>query len=159
MSELIERVALLKRSPSFSRVTTDDLRVVATVLQEEACFAGERVFEINDKSDKVYFIRQGEIGISIGPDTRKREYVARLGPGDCFGEMGMFDDKPRSATAHVLQDGILLSLEKAKLRALLVGYPEVALAMLRTLSERLRDANLRLEAEKTAVSHDSGDKP
>jgi len=141
MPGLFDRISLLKRTPIFSHVSTDDVRVVATVLSEELCQAGDVLFELNDRSDKVYFIYSGRIGVSIDPDSR--EYVAELGAGDCVGEMAMFDDGPRSATASVLEGGILLSLDKAKLRALLVSYPGLALGMLRTLSERLRESNLK----------------
>ena len=53
------------------------------------------------------------------------------------------DDLPRSATAHVLEDSSLLSLEKGQLKRLIVHYPELALGMLKGLSLRLRDTNLK----------------
>jgi CRP-like cAMP-binding protein len=86
-----------RATPIFAGVATDDLRVVANELEEEPCFAGERIF----------------------------------------------DDLPRSATAHVIEDALLLALDKANLRALVLQYPELALGLLKGLSLRLRDANLR----------------
>lgn len=121
----------------------EDLRVVAGELEEEACFRGERVFDINDPSDRAYIIERGRVGISIDPDPTAKTFVAELGPTECFGEMGLFDNKPRSATVHVLEDGELLALNKAKLHALVINYPELALGILRSLSLRLREANLR----------------
>jgi CRP-like cAMP-binding protein len=143
LPDLFGRIALLKRTAIFAEVLTEDLRVVAATLEEHACFAGERIFDINDPSDKAYIIQSGRVGISIQDDPESRDFVAELGPGECFGEMGMFDDQPRSATAHVLEDGELLALDKAKLRGLITSYPELALGMLRTMSLRLRDANLK----------------
>jgi CRP-like cAMP-binding protein len=144
MADLYTRILMLSRAPVFAGVNTEDLRVLARELEEEACFAGERVFDINEPSDRVYIIESGSIGISINPDPKAREYIVTLGPNECFGEMGLFDDKPRSATAHVLEDSMLLALDKAKLRALILRYPEVALGMLRGLSLRLREANRKL---------------
>lgn len=144
MADLYTRILMLSRAPVFAGVNTEDLRVLARELEEEACFAGERVFDINEPSDRVYIIESGSIGISINPDPKVREYIVTLGPNECFGEMGLFDDKPRSATAHVLEDSMLLALDKAKLRALILRYPEVALGMLRGLSLRLREANRKL---------------
>jgi CRP/FNR family cyclic AMP-dependent transcriptional regulator len=143
LSDLFDRIALLKRTPILSEVLTEDLRVVAAILEEQACFAGERIFDIDTPSDKAFIIQSGRIGISVQEDAASREFVAVLGPGECFGEMGIFDDQPRSATAHALEDGILLALDKAKLRGLIASYPELALGMLRTLSLRLRDANVK----------------
>ncbi len=143
MADLYTRILMLSRARVFAGVATEDLRVLARELQEEACFAGERVFDIREPSDRTYFIESGKIGISINPDPKSTKFVAILGPNECFGEMGMFDDNPRSATAHVLEDSVLLALDKEKLRALILRYPEMALGMLRSLSLRLREANLK----------------
>jgi CRP/FNR family transcriptional regulator, cyclic AMP receptor protein len=144
MTSLLDRILMLKAAPVFSSVYTEDLRVVASELEEELCFAGERVFDINEPSDRMYIIESGKIGISIHADPTVKAFIATLGPKECFGEMGLFDDNPRSATAHVLEDSTLLALDKAKLHALLLRYPELALGMLRGLSLRLREANRKL---------------
>ncbi len=145
MSDLFERILLLKQAPIFSKVSTEDLRVVAHELEEEACFIGERVFDINDPSDRMYIIEYGKIGISLETNPGKKEFIVELGAKECFGEMGMFDDKPRSATAYVIEDSGLLALEKSKLRALIINYPELSLGIMGSISSRLRDANLRLK--------------
>ncbi len=143
MSNLFERILLLKQAPIFSKVATEDLRVVAQELEEEACFVGERVFDINDPSDRMYIIEYGKIGISLDNNPGKRKFIAELCAKECFGEMGMFDDKPRSATAFVMEDSGLLSLEKSKLRALIINYPELSLGIMGSISSRLRETNLR----------------
>ena len=70
MADFFDRIVILKRTPIFAEVATDDLRVVVEEMQEEAYFAGERVFEINDPSDRMYVVLTGRIGISIDPDVR-----------------------------------------------------------------------------------------
>ena len=139
--DLFERIMLLKKSMVFSSVPTESLRIVAGSLGEEQFFAGERVFDINEQGDHMYVIESGKIGISIQSDPKSKVMVATLGAGECFGEMGMLDDLPRSATAHVLEDSQLLVLEKSRLHALMIHYPELAMGMLRSLSLRLREAN------------------
>jgi CRP-like cAMP-binding protein len=143
VSDLFERLLLLKQSPIFSLVSTDDLRIVAGVLEQEQFFTGDRIFEINDQGDHLYLLVSGKVGISIDPDPGSRNFIATLGPGDCFGEMNLLDDLPRSATAHVLEDATVLTLEKSRLRGLILSYPEISIGMLRALSMRLREANLR----------------
>ena len=147
MKSFLERLLLLKRSPLFSEVLTDDLRAVTSQLKEVACFAGERVFDINDPSDRMYIVMSGRVGISLDDDPRVRRFIRVLGPGECFGEMGLLDNLPRSGTAHVIEDAVLLALEEEKLRALVISYPELALGLLRSLSMRLRGP------------HDSNDVP
>lgn len=141
MNTFLERLLLLKRSPLFGEVQTDDLRVVVEQLREDACFVGERIFDIHDPGDEMYIVMSGKVGISLNEDPAVAQFVSVIGPGECFGEMGVLDDMPRSATAHVVEDAILLCLDRDKLRGLIVSYPELALGLLRSLSLRLRNTN------------------
>ena len=143
MPDLFDRLLMLKQSPVFSLVPTDDLRQVAQALEEQKFFRGDRIFEINAQGDNLYILVSGRVGISIDPDPASRDFIATLGAGDCFGEMNLLDDKPRSATAHVIEDSVVLSLDKSRLRGLILSYPEISIGMLRSLSLRLREANLR----------------
>lgn len=144
MSELFERIILLKNSPTFSQVKTEDLKAVAQSLEEETYFAGDRVFDKDEYGDCMYILQRGKIGISLekGKLNKKPKFIAELTEGECFGEMNLLDDLPRSASAHVLQDSILLSLEKSRLRGLIINYPELSLGMLKGLCMRLRQANM-----------------
>lgn len=144
--DLFERILHLKRSTVFSDVPTDALRVVAQELKQEGFVTGDRVFDINELGECMYIIERGSIGISLNSKPTVKEFVAELGPGECFGEMGMLDDLPRSGTAHVLEDTQCLSLEKSRLQALIVRYPELALGILRSMSLRLREANEKIES-------------
>jgi CRP-like cAMP-binding protein len=141
MPDLFDRLLLLKNSQIFSRVLIEDLRVVAQAMEQRQLFSGDRVFEIGDQGDHLYIVASGEIGISLDPNPESDNYIARLGPGDCFGEMNLLDGLPRSATATVLADAELLSLEKTRLLGLVRSYPDMSVGMLRSLSLRLREAN------------------
>lgn len=144
MADFFERILILKSTSIFSEVNTDDLRVVVEEMQEEAYFPGERVFEINDPSDSMYIVLTGKIGISIHRDPRVKDFVTELGPGECFGEMGPIDGSPRSGTAHVLEDSLLLYLDKLKLHGLIASYPELSLGLLRGMSMRVRQTSAKL---------------
>jgi CRP/FNR family cyclic AMP-dependent transcriptional regulator len=146
MPDLFDRLLMLKQSPVFSLVPTDDLRQVAQALDEQRFFSGDRIFEINAHGDKLYILVSGRVGISLDHDPASENFIAILGPGDCFGEMNLLDDRPRSATARVIEDAVVLSLDKARLRGLILSYPEISIGMLRSLSLRLREANLRAQS-------------
>lgn len=149
MADLFDRLMLLKKSPVFSMVATDDLRMVAQALEQQQYFKGDRVFEINQQGDYLYLLVSGRVGITIEQDPSSTNYIATLGPGDSFGEMNLLDDLPRSATAQVLEDSTILALEKSRLKCLIQSYPDISIGMLRSLSLRIREANTRLlEAEK-----------
>ena len=153
MNNFFDRILILKGTSLFSEVATEDLRVVVQELGEEACFTGERVFDVNDPSDRMYILESGKIGISIHPDPLVKDFISTLGAGECFGEMGLFDEQPRSATAHVIEDTMLLYLDKAKLQGLIISYPQLAFGLMRGISLRLRGVNQRLN-----VSSNLGDK-
>jgi CRP/FNR family cyclic AMP-dependent transcriptional regulator len=142
--QVIERILLLKRVPFFELLRTDQLRYIAPILEPVVWIRGERVFLKGDPADALYIIVSGRIGISLPDDANSRDFVATLHDGDCFGEMGVLDDLPRSATAHALQDTEALGLGKDKLHGLLLSYPELGVGMLRAMSRRLRQADAAL---------------
>jgi len=148
MPDIFDRLLLLKQSPVFSMVSTDDLRMVAQSLEKQEYFAGDHIFEINDQGDHLYILVSGRIGITIDKDPCSENYIALLGPGDTFGEMNLLDDLPRSATAHVLEDATVLTLEKTRLRGLIQSYPDISIGMLRSMSLRIREVNLRFLSAK-----------
>lgn len=145
MVDLYHRILFLKNTSIFKEVITDDLRLVANMLEEEKCYKGDVIFEKNDHGENLYIIIDGKVGITL--DARKNDYVATMQKGDCFGEMNLIDDLPRSATAVVLEDVQMLKLGKQKLQGLILSYPELGLGMLKALSLRLR-ATTNLVAEK-----------
>lgn len=139
MTDLFERLLLLKQSPVFSMVSTDDLRYVAQVVDEKEFATGDRIFEINQQGDHMYIVVSGKVGVSISEDPTDKHFIATFTAGDCFGEMNLLDSLPRSASAHVIEDTTVLALEKSRLMQLLQAYPGIGIGMLRSLSMRLRE--------------------
>ena len=144
MVDFFDRIVILKGTPIFCEVSTDDLCVVLEEMLEEGYVKGERVFEIRDPSDRMYVVLTGKIGISINPDPKVEDYVTVVEAGGCFGEMGPLDSAPRSGTAHVIEDSQLLYLDKLKLRGLIASYPEFAFGLLHGMSTRVRDTSEKL---------------
>ncbi len=137
--DLIEHISLLKQTDIFSEVSTDDLLFVAQEVEEIRYFAGDRVFDINEAGRHLYIIIHGKIGLSTSPDPESTDYFTVLEPGSSFGEMNLLDNLPRSATAHVIEDSVLLTLEKNRLIGLLKSYPELSLGILREMSLKIRE--------------------
>lgn len=141
MQPLFDRILLLKRVPFFALLRTDQLRHIAPVLEPAGWAAGERVFDKGDVSDCMYILLSGRVGITLHDDPESTDYVVQLTQGDCFGDMGLLDDLPRSATAHVLETAEALSLSRERLQGMLLAYPELGISMLAALTGRLREAN------------------
>jgi len=139
--DIFDRILLLKKSPVFEQVSTEDLRYVAKSMEVENYLAGECVFNKGENGDHMYVIESGKVGISLNGGREKPDFVAELGSGECFGEMNLLDNLPRSATAYVLEDTAMLTLDNNRLRGLIIRYPELALGMLKGMSLRLRETN------------------
>jgi pSer/pThr/pTyr-binding forkhead associated (FHA) protein len=101
--------------------------------------AGAVILEEGARDQVMFVIEGGSVEI-FRTDGGVVRTIRILGAGDFFGEMGLLDDQPRTASARAATDCTLLGLDAAGLDALLRAHPEVAVRMLRTMAGRLREA-------------------
>jgi CRP-like cAMP-binding protein len=102
--------------------------------------AGTVIFEEGDPGSRLYVIQSGQVRI-VKRSALRQVTLARLGPGEFFGEMALLDRQPRSAAAVVDEAARVLELDEAAFERLVTERGEVALRILRRLSHRLREAN------------------
>lgn len=106
--------------------------------------AGHVLFRENESGREMYVIQSGRVRLTR--DIRGEEQlIADLGPGEFFGEMSILNDKPRSATAVVLEDAQLLVLDPRTFEAMIKANTEIAVRMIKKLAARLDEANERIE--------------
>jgi len=109
----------------------------------------EVIFEENSSGNEMYIVCSGRVKLYSEPKRGRRTVLAVLKPGEHFGEMALIDGSPRSATAIALQDNTkLVVMDKAKFLYLVSQQPEFAFAIMETLSQRIREANLQLAQAK-----------
>ncbi len=119
--------------------------------------AGAVIFEEGDPGSRLYVIQAGQVRV-VKRTGGRAVTLARLGPGEFFGEMALLDRQPRSASAVVDEAARILELDEAAFERLVAERGEVALRILRRLSRRLREANrqirdfLSADAECRAVA-------
>jgi CRP/FNR family transcriptional regulator, cyclic AMP receptor protein len=97
---------------------------------------GEVIFSEADKGDKMYVIRSGEVVIE-----RKGKVIETLAPGGIFGEMALIDGSPRSATARAKTACEVAPISEKSFLFLVHETPSFAIAVMRTLADRLRRMN------------------
>lgn len=79
---------------------------------------GEVIFRKGDVGDKLYIVVHGEVEV-LGEKTGKAEtIIAKLGAGDCFGEMALLRDERRMATVRSRTGVSLISLDRQGFQAL-----------------------------------------
>jgi CRP/FNR family transcriptional regulator, cyclic AMP receptor protein len=105
---------------------------------------GTVVFTDGEPGKQVFVLQSGRVEIikKVGElETR----LAVLGPGEFFGEMAIISNKPRSATAVVIEDSKLLVIDPKTFEGMIRGNSEIALRMIKRLAERLSDASEQIE--------------
>lgn len=140
---LVNRVLFLKNISLFQFLSLEHLLIIDQVLEQKEFLAGERIFEQDSLGSNFYVIFRGQVVIRRKFEETEQE-LSQLSAGEFFGEMALFDDSPRSATAVAVTDCTLLSLERNHFHSLILQRPEIALEMCRVISLRLRKANERL---------------
>jgi CRP/FNR family transcriptional regulator, cyclic AMP receptor protein len=140
----VDQAALLREIPLFEALSSDDLGVLAARLVLRSYRAGEVIFKQGDAGNEMYIVADGQVNIFLPGEASRRISLKDLGRGEYFGELGLFDDKPRSASALATTDAVLLGLTRPMLASYLEHRPQATMPMLRTMAERLRQTNALL---------------
>lgn len=115
-------------------VAAIDFNMLANAGFPTKAFApGEVVFAEGDKGDFMYVVRSGELEI-----VRDGIVAETLGPGGIFGEMALIDGSPRSATVRAKTDCEVAPINEKSFVFLVHETPHFAVAVMRTLADRLR---------------------
>jgi ATP/ADP translocase/HEAT repeat protein len=133
----IEKVIILKSVSVFADLAEELLAKIAAVLQEEQVEKGETLFSKGDVGDSMYIVIEGKIRIQDG-----EKILNLLGEREILGEMALFDEQPRSASAIAETPVRLLKLERDALLEVMTDHVEVVRGVLRVLCGRLRRANI-----------------
>ena len=102
--------------------------------------AGKKIFSSGDPSDYCYQIFSGNVDIVLNVQGVER-IVAKLGPGEVFGEMGIIDNGPRSASAIASSEAVCIAYTPDDILTQIDQNPQTMTAIMKTLIKRLRDAN------------------
>ena len=152
MGSSADTLVFLRSVRLFRNVEEPELGILAESLRERPLRRGQILLREGDTGDEMFLVRSGSLVISKGVTGRVEQVLARVGPGDFFGEMALFDRSPRSATIQADSDTMLLVLDRAGLSKLTEVSPRAAAAFFESLVlifiERLR-ASGDLVAEVT----------
>ncbi len=122
-----------------------DTRVGVQRYYQRTLSPGETVFDEGDPGDQLYVIQSGEVEL-VRENERGQRVVARLGPGDFFGELGVVLGERHSARAIAVNTTRVIALDRETLEAMCLEQPVIAIRMIRVLVSRLIEAERRLAA-------------
>lgn len=140
----MENTKILKELFVFRGLTPLELTQFNKILKTRKVKAGEVVIAEGEEGDAMFIIKAGEFEVCKGKGERKK-ILARLHPGEHFGEMALIDRLPRSASVVAVSDGELLVIPKEPFLKILEEFENLKIRVyenfLESLCERLRTAN------------------
>ena len=130
---------VLARTDFFADAESSILDALAAVGSERQLVRGDTLFDEGDPPDALYVVTRGRVAIAIAnPIDRRESVVALMEPGDLFGELGMLDDRPRSAMARALEPSSVLAVPYDPVIAMFHEQPTMLWNVTRLLAQRLR---------------------
>jgi len=142
MYSTLEKTILLKSVNLFRDIPAEKLSQIAQITEETHWPAGAVVLKEGDPGDSLFIVAEGKVRIHKGDLD-----LAMFKKGDCLGEMAVLDHSPRSADATVVEDATLLKITQDDFYEVLSANPEITQGIIRLLTRRLRESNLRLTAK------------
>ena len=136
--------AVLKAVPLFASFPDDQLRLLTPVITRRSLPRSTTVMASGDPTDSLYIVLSGRLKVMMSDAEGKEVILSILGPGEFFGEMGLIDDAPRSASVVSIEACELLSIAKRDFKKSLAENFEMAQAVMRGLVRRLRDADRKI---------------
>src|SRR3989454_4416478 len=135
---------LLRNVPLFSTLPEPQLVLLTSAVSRKSFPRGTTVIAAGDMTESLYVIISGRLKVMMSDDEGREVILAILGPNEFFGEMGLIDDHPRSASVVAIEACEGLSLSKRDLQSCLAEKFEMAMTVMRGLVKRLREADQKI---------------
>ncbi len=136
--------AVLRTVPLFAGFPEDQLRLLTGVVTRRGITRSTVVMAAGDAIDSLYMVISGRLKVMMGDSDGKEVILSILGPGEFFGEMGLIDDSPRSASVVAIEPCELLCIAKRDFKKCLSENVEMTMTVMRGLVRRLRDADRKI---------------
>ena len=135
----------LKTLPLFKDLTAGEISSIVPLFFEKSYTPNSTLFVEGMTGEILYVIKKGSVSLFKKGANGQEFQLATLKEGELLGEMSLIDNRPRTATAKVAEESMLLVMTKKAFTTLLEKHPPIALKIvlvfLRIANERLRRAN------------------
>jgi CRP/FNR family cyclic AMP-dependent transcriptional regulator len=135
---------VLKSLPLFATFSPEQLRAFAPMITRRSAPRGTAIMHEGDAIDSLYIVISGRLKVTMGEADGKETILSILGAGEFFGEMGLIDDNPRSASVVAIEACELLAVTRQAFRKCLVENSNLAMAVMLVLVRRLREADRKI---------------
>lgn len=111
----------------------------------------EFVCHEGDTGEEMYVILSGSVDVSMNSIDGFSISIARLGPGDFFGEMSLLEGLPRCATVQAVEETKVIVVNKNNFEEVIHQEPQLAYRIMKGLSGRLRKQNEKIRKHKVGA--------
>jgi CRP/FNR family cyclic AMP-dependent transcriptional regulator len=136
--------AMLRSVPLFAGFAEEPLRVLAGLVTRRSATRSSIIMATGDPIDSLYIVLSGRLKVMMSDAEGKEVILTILGPGEFFGEMGLIDDSPRSASVVAIEPCELLAITRRDFKKCLAENFDMATAVMRGLVRRLREADRKI---------------
>lgn len=150
MSKSLSLEEIFATVPLLHRLSPRQRKRLASLATKRSYRPGSIIVRQGDTSMALYIVLSGAVRIELEPEVGVPMLITEVGPSGYFGEMGLIDDAPRSATAVAIEATECALLSKWDFRNELRHDPDIALALLPVLNERIRELEARLSRDRPA---------
>jgi putative iron-dependent peroxidase len=127
------KVALLLGVPLFQSLDLSQVQRLAALTSEVQAADGDVLARQGETGHEFFVVASGHVIVQ-----REDQRIARLGPGDFFGEISLIDGRPRTASAIADGDTYLLALDHGDFDSMIEDFPGLGRQLARVLAERIR---------------------
>ncbi|MDI3330449.1 MAG: Crp/Fnr family transcriptional regulator [Micrococcus sp.] len=139
-----DEVSCVRRVPLFSGLMPDQQDLVGALARPMVLSAGELVHGAGERSRRLSVVHTGQVKLSRTLPSGHRRLLRTAGPGQTLGEHGFLTGGPTLEEAEAVTETRLCVFSHDDLARLVAEHPSIALQMLRTLGQRLAEAERRL---------------
>lgn len=128
----------LRSLPLLSGIRDEEIDLLARTANERRFAAGEHIMRMGEPGISALILKEGEAEVQLEKPSGAPIKLSRIGSGELFGEIALFDGEPRSASVIALRDCVAIEISRGLLLREISEQPEVALKLLSLLAKRLR---------------------
>ena len=136
----------LKYVPIFSELDNETLEKISKLGIRKSFKKDSVVLFEHETGSALFVIVEGKVKVSRVSDDGKEVILTILGDSDFFGEMAILDGLSRSANVTAMEDSELFIIQRSEFLELLHVHPEVSVALLQELTQRLRAADMKIKS-------------
>jgi CRP-like cAMP-binding protein len=144
----LENIEFLKNVPIFSELDDDTLIKLSQLGTLKSFDKDSIILSEQDAGSALFVMVSGKVKVArVSNDDKNKEVILTLlNPSDFFGEMALLDGLARSATVTSIEDSKVFIIQRNDFLNLIQEHPEVSIALLQELTQRLRAAGMKIKA-------------